>query len=79
MNPNRRTRAQLGDPLVDQLGIEFKLAVDVRRGDDVRRARGGRELKHPQALLQRLRPIVYAVQDVAMDVGEAHGVGSGQA
>lgn len=76
MDADRGPRTPLGDPFVHQLGIEFKLASDVGRGDDVRGAGGIRELQHREAFLQRLGAIVRTVEDVAVDVGEAHTRGS---
>jgi hypothetical protein len=63
-------RAELGDALLDQIGIERVLTIRVRGGDDISDAGAAGNFDHLPALFECLRAIVETVEYVTMDIDE---------
>ena len=63
-------RLQFGDLTLDQIRVESKLQVGVRRGDNIGGARLGRQAQHRYRNLESLGAIVETRQDVAMDIDQ---------
>ena len=63
-----KTRLQLIAALLDFHGIEDMIRVRVRRPDHVRDAVRDRHLRHGDRHLKRIRPVIEARKNVAMNV-----------
>ena len=61
---------ELRDPLFDQFGPERIVKIRVRRGDDIGGAGRRRHPQHFEAFVERLRPIVHPIEDVAVNVDQ---------
>lgn len=62
---------RFGDLRFDDRAVVAVAAGGVRRGDDVGGAGSGGERQHAQAVVARPGAVVHAVEEVAVDVGEA--------
>ena len=63
-------------PLADDFRIEFEMRIGVRRANDVRDSVGDGHFRHLDGRFERVRAVVQAGKDVAMNVDHVHSASS---